>query len=355
MSSSALQSSVARDNLAVRGEAGVTLIVRCHNSAKRLPATLAHLANQRVPADVPWEVLLVDNASTDNTAILAEQMWPKNATGNLRVVNEPMLGYSHSFYRGLREARFEYLSIVDDDNWVCPDWVRLVADTLDSHPDVALCGGPGIPVCETAAPAWFSRFALCFAVGPQADASGYLNGNCLWGAGLTIRKSALRDVVSKGFRSVLTGRRGRRLTSGEDSELCIALRAAGWKQWYDPRLTFQHYMPKDRLRWSYLRGLFRRIGASRLQLALYEECQQDLGKFTLARGRTTKAWKTVGAIRKIIRNARPLLGPSPFGAEGDDSSLEIESGIGQLQALWLPGPGLRRQRQIVRQFLSNLR
>ena len=43
---------------------------------------------------------------------------------------------------GLLEARFEFVSFVDDDNWVCPDWVHIVHDVLSSDPQLGACGGP---------------------------------------------------------------------------------------------------------------------------------------------------------------------------------------------------------------------
>jgi GT2 family glycosyltransferase len=50
--------------------AGVSVVVCCHNSASRLPTTLHHLAAQEVPRDLGWEVIVVDNASTDRPFVL---------------------------------------------------------------------------------------------------------------------------------------------------------------------------------------------------------------------------------------------------------------------------------------------
>ena len=47
---------------------GVSIVICCHNSAKLLPRTLEHLRAQEVDSTIPWEVIVVDNASTDNTA-----------------------------------------------------------------------------------------------------------------------------------------------------------------------------------------------------------------------------------------------------------------------------------------------
>ena len=55
---------------------GVSVVICCHNSTERLSPTLAHLAAQQVPDGVDWEVLLIDNMSTDGTADMARSLWP---------------------------------------------------------------------------------------------------------------------------------------------------------------------------------------------------------------------------------------------------------------------------------------
>jgi len=51
---------------------GVSVIICCYNSVKRLPVTLAHLKSQVVFGQIPWEVIVIDNASTDRTAEVAK-------------------------------------------------------------------------------------------------------------------------------------------------------------------------------------------------------------------------------------------------------------------------------------------
>ena len=50
------------------------MILCCYNSAKRLPLTLKHLAEQNVDSNIAWEVLIVDNASTDHTVALVNDL-----------------------------------------------------------------------------------------------------------------------------------------------------------------------------------------------------------------------------------------------------------------------------------------
>ena len=120
---------------------GVSVVICCHNSLSRLPATLAHLKAQHVGGRIPWEVIVVDNASTDATSAVALDHWRKDAPTTLRVVGEPRLGLTHARERGFLEAKCEIVSFIDDDNWVCPNWIELVSEIMTNHPDMAACGG----------------------------------------------------------------------------------------------------------------------------------------------------------------------------------------------------------------------
>jgi glycosyltransferase involved in cell wall biosynthesis len=136
---------------------GVSVVICCHNSMARLPQTLAHLAMQQIPGDaVPWEVIVIDNGSTDQTAKIARQHWP-TTVAPLRVVAEPQLGLIHARRCGLAAARFELVSFVDDNNWVCPQWITTVAELMSQHPEVGACGGPSVAVSDGELPAWFAR------------------------------------------------------------------------------------------------------------------------------------------------------------------------------------------------------
>ena len=112
-----LSTTVTMPRTREKCELGVSIMICCHNGAARLPETLAHLSRQKVDPGIPWEVLIVDNASTDDTAPRARQLWPESAPAPLRIIPEPQQGKPYACLRGLNEARYEFLGIIDDDNW----------------------------------------------------------------------------------------------------------------------------------------------------------------------------------------------------------------------------------------------
>jgi glycosyltransferase involved in cell wall biosynthesis len=239
---------------------GVSVIICCHNSAERLPETLRHLAAQQVPEGLLWEIVVVDNASADNTSEIALRCWPTVDPAPLRVVSESQVGLSHARIRGIREARHEIISFIDDDNWVPTDWVARVIALFASHPEIGAAGGRIEAAGEITPPDWFESVQGHYAVGRQYSQSGDItntSGTLLCGAGLNLRTAAVRRLLEHGFVFMMSGRKGTRLAAGEDAELCFALRASGWRFWYDDDLVLRHFISKERLRWNYALRIMR--------------------------------------------------------------------------------------------------
>lgn len=287
--------------------AGVSVVICCYNSADRLPRTLTHLAAQRVSEKLPWEVIVIDNASQDKTGEVALKIWDGVGTAPIRVIEEPRSGQAFARNRGLAEAEYDFVSFVDDDNWVSPDWIELVWQVMKSHPQVGACGGFSEAVCEVEAPTWFEQHKASYAIGPENIQPGDVTNSpgWLWGAGLTIRKSAWQQLVFKGFFPQLQGRQPGKLSCGDDSELCFALRLAGWSLWYEPRLRFQHFLQAPRLKWAYLRRLHRAFGAASVSHDPYLFVLNNLP----ARSNGTPLWATelLAVMKRIYWNKHSLL------------------------------------------------
>lgn len=230
---------------------GVSIVICCHNGARRLAETLRHIACQEVSPDIPWELIIVDNKSTDRSAMIARYEWQKyNCRARFRIVLETTLGLSHARARGFREAQYEYVIMCDDDNWLAPDYVHWAYSIMTARPTVGALGGLGSLRFEVPAPGYIAAAGI-FAAGEQADRPGRVKTNKIYGAGCVIRKSAYERIHALGFRSLLVDRKGRELSSGGDYELCYALAICGYQVWYDDRLRFTHFITCERLTWEY--------------------------------------------------------------------------------------------------------
>ncbi|HEX3716446.1 MAG TPA: glycosyltransferase [Verrucomicrobiae bacterium] len=314
---------------------GVSVTICCYNSARRLGATLAHLAAQVVSDSIPWEVLIIDNNSNDGTGDYAKELWAKNGRAPLRVILEPRIGLAHARERGFEDAKHEIVSFVDDDNWVSAEWVSLVSEVMESDRAIGACGGLCEAVFETPPPLWFSRFQGSYAVGGvTATASDVTwTRGFLFGAGLSIRKQAWMELRQAGFLPGLSDRKGNALASGGDTEICRALRLANWKLRYDPRLCLKHFMPSARLDWNYLRRLRRALGASTVGLDAYTFAtrRNRWGVSKLILGNWV--FQTVMTLKELASCGAAAIYPSKRGLEGNEKALQAEFLLGRLNAL----------------------
>lgn len=240
---------------------GVTVIICCYNSTTRLRETLQALAGQRFHRQLAWEIVLVDNASTDNTSGIADAIWEScGVKAPMRIVKETEPGLIHARNRGVRTARYSIVLFCDDDNRLSPDYVEGVFDILESDANMAACGGMGIPTFGATKPLWFDEYQEAFAVGSQAineEGGRILN---LYGAGLAVKRSALMRLEQSGFVSTMKGRTGGALSSSEDTELTYALVLMGYRLHYAPELTFFHFLPRRRLTFEYVKRIFIAFG-----------------------------------------------------------------------------------------------
>jgi glycosyltransferase involved in cell wall biosynthesis len=312
---------------------GVSVVLCCYNSAARLPETLRHLAEQSVPPDVPWEVVVVDNASTDGTAEAARLVWAAlHSTVPFRVVGQPIAGLSAARDMGLEAAAFEFVLFCDDDNWLCPEYVRHVYELMAENPALGAVGGAGRAEGETALPAWFDRYHRYFAIGHQGAASGDITDakGYLYGAGFAVRRSVLLAVKRIGFASRLTGRKGRALTGSDDLEICYLIRLAGFRLWFDSRLEFVHFMPSGRLRWPYFLALVEGTHRSRPYVEAFKRTLAGEADPDGSWRWLSESW---GVVRRTVGRPKSLVS-AMFAREGSQASVLLRQARGELAGWW---------------------
>jgi len=218
---------------------------RCETLAKALESVAASV----LPDNLPWEVLVVDNNSRDQTRQVAEgfcQRYP----GRFRYLFEPCQGKSHALNAGIREARGDILAFIDDDLTVEPTWLQnLIAPLLSGA--WAGSGGRILPEPTFIAPLWLplqepralAPFAF-FDLGPEA---GEL-AEPPFGANMAFRREAFEK--HGGFRTDLGPQPGNQIRS-EDSEFGARLLKAGERLRYEPGAIVYHKISANRLQKNY--------------------------------------------------------------------------------------------------------
>lgn len=328
-----MNEAAARNQDAVSGSAegigcGVSVVICCYNSAARLPATLAHLQSQRDADAISWELIVVDNASSDDTVAVARRYWPADGRVPLTVVTETRRGVAHARAAGFAAARYGAVSFIDDDNWVCDRWVARAAQVMTEQPELGACGGYSEPLCEGPTPQWFQRYRQYYAIGPEPTPAGTAP-DTLWFAGMTVRAQAWRDLRRGGFRFLTE-------FGAEDNELSLALRLAGWKLRVDEELRLTHVLPAARLTWKYFCELQRSRFAAMVVVDPYRFAIDDsVGSGT----RSLPTWsgelaKTVKALlRNLLMRPYKVICPHARAYEGDDDVFRIELHRGRLAGL----------------------
>lgn len=224
----------------------VSLLLCYHNAAERLPWTLAHLA--RLHRDVTWELVAVDNASSDHAGRDILAAFADETGCPVQLMDETRPGKQWAFQTGAMAARGKYLVIVDDDNGLSPDYLSRMVAVFDAHPEVAMVGGRGVLETDVAVPDWFEAVQFRWAVGPQggrAEAGPLLY---IWGAGTGLRCSWVQQVLATSYPFLMEGPTGeKRLDGGEDVEWGFIFQSLGKGCWYEPGLVYRHKIPGARL------------------------------------------------------------------------------------------------------------
>ncbi|HMQ68343.1 MAG TPA: glycosyltransferase [Ignavibacteria bacterium] len=309
---------------------GVSIIVCCYNSAKLLPETLKKIKELSVPEDAGIEVIIVDNNSFDNTCSIARNIKEVNGSKfDFRILKQTIQGLSHSRMMGIENAGFDYILLCDDDNHLHKDYVENTLRIMDKYPETAVLGGESIPVSSADFPFWFDKFSNSYACGKQYDEDGDVTDSRgeIWGAGMVIRRSAVKEIISKGFVSILNDRTGDKLFSGGDIELCYALRLAGWNIRYDTSLKLDHFIKPEKLNWNYLIKLSRGFGIQKVYLDAYTRSDKPV---------PDNAWKDEARqiIGKLRRTGLHKAAGYKFLKEGNPDLIKIEKLLGKLFELY---------------------
>jgi glycosyltransferase involved in cell wall biosynthesis len=232
---------------------GLSIVICTYNGVERLFNVFEHINNLIIPTDLDYEVLIVDNASTDGTKDwIHKTSLSFNWKFNFSVISESNPGLNFARLTGARNAHFDWILFCDDDNLLDSQYLQFWHNTIHIYSDVGAIGGCGIPMLEIPVPDWFNRYKHSYAVGPQQETMGYLkHGGSLYGAGIFILKSPVLELLNRGFNMVMSDRSAGKLSSGGDLEWCYLLQLSGWKLFYHEKMIFHHQLSSTRLLWSY--------------------------------------------------------------------------------------------------------
>lgn len=247
----------------------ISIVVCTHNGANRISNCLSSLVSQENPLE--YEILVVENASTDGIGDLVKTYLSSSfPTEAWSLIQEGNPGLLYARLAGLQAARYDWVLFCDDDNVLFPDFLFQCKQVLSQNSRIGVFGSHGIPEFLGPKPDWFDRYASSYAVGPQLrDDQGGKHLVYVYGACSIYRKKPLLDLFKKGFKPVLSGRKGKEMSAGDDVEWCWLMQLMGYKVAYSPKLQFTHQLPASRLTWEYYIRLKKGISGSAGLLSAY--------------------------------------------------------------------------------------
>lgn len=224
----------------------ISVIIPTRDRAALLPGVLDALRAQ--VCATTFEVVVVDNASTDGTgALLADRCADDQ---RFRALRQSVLGRSAAMNTGAAAARGDLLVFTDDDVVVAPDWLESYRKFFASRAGVApvVAGGPIHPVAEHLGPwpAWLGDAAIDDLVPLDwGGAERELHPpEYLWGANMALTRVVFDRI---GTWDETVGRRGDERGTYEDVEYQDRIRRAGGAVWYCPSARVLHRLPADRV------------------------------------------------------------------------------------------------------------
>lgn len=224
----------------------ISVVICTYNRSKLLLGTLESLINQSLNRDL-YEIIIVNNASTDNTKETVMDCITKYSNWNLRYIYEPDQGLSNARNAGYKNAKAKYVAYIDDDGKANRHWLRNIVKTIEEiKPDIL--GGPIYPFYLTEKPKWFLGE---YGIRSHGDTARFLeNGEYIAGSNIIFEKELLNFLG--GFDSNL-GMKGRKISYGEETKLIIKARERfkEVKIYYSPEIIVCHLVPAEKMRMKY--------------------------------------------------------------------------------------------------------
>ncbi|MCF7997275.1 MAG: glycosyltransferase [Chromatiaceae bacterium] len=210
-----------------------SVIIPVHNQYRHTYHCLASLRQHH--ARLPWELIVVDDDSTDETGIELSKM-----KGIKLVKNADNLGFVGSCNRGAACADGDILVFLNNDTQVQPGWLDALVETFDAHPHAGIVGSrllyPDGRLQEAGAIAFADGSAWNYGHLDHPDKPEYSylrQPDYVSGAALAVRRELFLNLG--GFDEAFSP------GYYEDADLAFRVRAAGYQVYYQPRALVVHY------------------------------------------------------------------------------------------------------------------
>lgn len=271
-----------------------SIIICTYNRCESLRRTLSSLCGLTIPAGLTWELIVVNNNSSDATPSVCDAFAGRLP---LRMVVESKQGLNTARNRGVREAGGAVVAFTDDDVEVDPGWLVKLWSAAEQQPGASFFGGNILPRWEVPPPRWLARNSRILLAGPSVHLERDNNERFLregewpfFGANMAFRRSVFE--AGHWFREDL-GQVGDSPNRQEETEFMRRIMGAGHRGFYVPGAVIHHHNPASRMTERYMREWFKGAGMSDVRLGFAPQA-------------TGAAWRALlaNALRYVV--TRPI-------------------------------------------------
>lgn len=226
----------------------ISVVVCTYNRCEMLRLAMESLCQQALAPD-RYEIIVVDNASTDKTREVVKEIDSSYPIHRIHYIYEPVPGLAVARNTGLAKARGEFVAYLDDDAKASSDWLDRALCLISTLEEVPSCiGGPILPFYTSPVPDWFCDHYELRSWGqnprwlePNESFSG---SNMIWNREALIEAGGFD--ISRGVKAGF-------LSLGEESAVFekIWQRDPSARFYYDPELTVQHWVPAGKMSVEY--------------------------------------------------------------------------------------------------------
>lgn len=260
------------------GAVKLSIVIPTKNRAEMLRKVLQSIADQKADQSI-YEVLVIDNGSTDETKVVPEEYQEK--IQNLRYIYDDRPGLHIGRNRGLLESEGEFVGYLDDDVILFPNWINTVLGAFNDAKVMRVCGSC-IPYDMSLLTAefmskhatqvgsyWFVGAISCFwetGISPNDVRVHIMRENLFFGGNSVFRKRLL--YTCRGFHPDGMPRNLQMYRGDGETYVGQYMREQHMKSIYCAQASVYHMIDIDRVSSSYIRHMYFRNGISDMYTAL---------------------------------------------------------------------------------------
>jgi len=251
----------------------LTVIFSSHNGGEDLKGMLDSMTRLKPPPG-GWELVAVDNASSDGTAALLRSYADRLP---ITVLDEPAKGKNRALNRALGAARGDFYIFTDDDVLVPDDWLIAWHYAATAHPDYNLFAGRTSAHFLRKPDEWLLQgidVSVVYATHNANLPEGPCGADCMFGTNMAIRASVFESGAR--FDATIGPDDTPHYAMGSDTEVALRLEREGHKCWFSSGAELKHVVPLEYLdpAWILRRGY--RWGRGLARMGIAPPCPPDL-------------------------------------------------------------------------------